>query len=84
MLAHHETRQGRDGKKVFAGTALNIPSQGQQHLGTVLGSREYQEEYVNNEVEEWVSEVSKLLEFAETEPQASYAAFVFGLKHQWT
>jgi len=50
----------------------------------VLGSGEYLEKYVNDQVEEWVSKESKLSEFAETEPQASYAAFVFGLKHQWT
>ena len=28
-------------RKVFAGTAVNVSSQGQQHLGAVLGSREY-------------------------------------------
>ena len=71
-------------RKVFAGTAVNVSSQGQRHLGAVLGSREYFEDYVNGKVEEWVSEVAKLSEFAATEPQASYAAFTFGLKHRWT
>ena len=61
-----------------------MSSQGQRYLGAVLGSREYFEDYVNGKVEEWVSEVAKLSEFAATEPQASYAAFTFGLKHQWT
>ena len=70
--------------KVFAGTAVNVSSQGQRHLGAVLGSREYFEDYVNGKVEEWVSEVAKLSEFAATELQASYAAFTFGLKHRWT
>ena len=58
-------------RKVFAGTAVNVSSQGQRHLGAVLGSREYFEDYVNGKVEEWVSEVAKLSEFAATEPQAS-------------
>ena len=71
-------------RKVFAGTAVNVSSQGQRHLGAALGSREYFEDYVNGKVEEWVSEVAKLSEFAATEPQASYAAFTFGLKHRWT
>ena len=61
-----------------------MSSQGQRHLGAVLGSREYFEDYVNGKVEEWVSEVTKLSEFAATELQASYAAFTFGLKHRWT
>ena len=39
---------------------------------------------MNGKVEEWISEVAKLSEFAATEPQASYAAFTFGLKHRWT
>ena len=56
---------------------------GQRHLGAVLGSREYFEDYVNGKVEECVSEVVKLSEFAATEPQASYTALTFGLKHRW-
>ena len=46
------------------------PSQGQRHLGAVLGSRVYFEDYVNGRVEEWVSKVAKLSEFAATELQA--------------
>ena len=37
-------------RKVFAGTAVNLSSQGQRHLGAVLGSREYFEDYVNGKV----------------------------------
>ena len=32
----------------------------------------------------WVSEVTKLAEFALSKPQACYAAYTFGLKHRWT
>jgi len=35
-------------------------------------------------VEEWVAQVTRLTEFATTQPQSSYAAFVFGLRHCWT
>ena len=42
------------------------------------------EEYVNGKVEGWVDHVVKLAEFAATYPQASHAAFTFGLKHRWT
>ena len=55
-------------KEMFSGTAVNISSHCQRHLGAVLGSREYLEEYVNEKVEEWVSEVVKLSKFAETNP----------------
>ena len=46
----------------------------------------YVEEYVNNKLTNWihVSELTKLAEFVVTQPQESYAAYTFGLKHRWT
>ena len=35
-------------------------------------------------MEDWVSQVTKLAEFALTQPQACYSAFTFGLCHRWT
>ncbi|KAL9979772.1 hypothetical protein ACROYT_G017483 [Oculina patagonica] len=49
-----------------------------------MGSRAYLEEYVDGKVEEWVSQVVKLAEYATSNPQACYAAFTFGLRHRWT
>ncbi|XP_074605797.1 uncharacterized protein LOC141858854 [Acropora palmata] len=71
-------------KEAFKGTAINVTVQGQRHLGAAIGSREYVEEYVNDKVTSWISEITKLAEFAVTQPQASYAAYTFGLKHRWT
>ena len=71
-------------KEAFKGTAINVTVQGQRHLGAAIGSREYFEEYVNDKVTSWISEITKLAKFAVTQPQASYAAYTFGLKHRWT
>ena len=49
---------------IFEGTAIYISTQDQRHLGAALGSREYLEEYVGCKVEDWVSQVVKLAEFA--------------------
>ena len=38
----------------------------------------------DEKVEEWVAQVTSLAEFATTQPQSSYVAFVFGLRHHWT
>jgi len=81
MLAYHKTREGRECKRDICGHSCKYIFTGQRHLGAVLGSREYLEEYVNEKVEEWVSEVVKLSKFAERKPQASFS---FGLKHRWT
>ena len=64
--------------------AVNVTVHRQKHLGTVIGSREYLEGHVDEKVTNWVNEIVKLAEFAVSQPQASYAAFIFGLKHRWT
>ena len=71
-------------KEVFGETMINITTEGQKHLGAALGSRSYLEEYVGEKVEDWVSQVTNLAAFASSQPQASYAAFTFGLRHRWT
>ena len=53
-------------------------------MGAALGSNVFLERYISEKVETWVDEVTKLAEFALSEPQACYAAYSFGLKHQWT
>ena len=63
---------------------LHITTEGHKHLGAALGSRSYFEEHVGEKVEDWVSQVMKLAEFAVSQPQASYAAFTFGRRHWWT
>ena len=71
-------------KEIFSETAINITTEGRKHLGAALGSRDFLEEYVGEKVEEWVAQVARLAKFATTQPQSSYAAFVFGLRHRWT
>ena len=64
-------------KEAFKATAINVTAQGQRHLGAAIGSREYVEEYVNDKVTNWISEITKLTKFAVTQPQASYATYTF-------
>ena len=70
--------------QVFGDTTINITSEGHKHLGAALGSRSFLEGYVGEKVEDWVNQVTKLVDFALSQPQASYAAFTFGLRHRWT
>ena len=71
-------------REIFKETEINITTEGKRHLGAVVGSRSYLDEYVNEKVEEWVKEIINLADFATTQPQASYAVYTFGLKHRWT
>ena len=74
----------KEANDVFAGTGINITTEGRKHLNAALGQRSYLEEYVGSEVKEWISEVTLLGEFATSQPQACYAAFTFGPRHKWT
>ena len=65
---------------MFDGTAMNISTEGHQHLGAVLGSRKHLEDYVEEKAEDWISRIVRLAEFAR--PQASYVASTFGLRHR--
>ena len=53
-------------KAAFKETAINVTVQGQRHLGAVIGSREYVEEYVNDKVTNWISKITKLAEFIDS------------------
>ena len=70
-------------REAFKDTIINVTVEGQKHLGAVIGSRDYLQDYVNEKVTSWVNEVAQLAEFARAQPQASYAAHTFGLNHRW-
>ena len=71
-------------REVFKDTVINVTVEGQKHLGAVIGSRDFLQDYVDKKVTCWVNEVAQLAEFAGAHPQASYATYMFGLKHHLT
>ena len=75
-------KKEEEARAVFGARAINITMEGHKHLGAALGSRSYFEEYVGEKVEDWVSQVIKLAEFAVPQPQGSYATLTFGLRHR--
>ena len=74
----------KDARELFRDTNIEITTEGQRHLGAVIGSQQFKQTYVQKKVQEWSEEVDKLSEFAKTEPHAAYTAFTYGLKHRWT
>ena len=59
---------------------VNITMQGKRHLGAVIGSNEYREEYVKDLVNDWNNQLVLLSSIAESQPQAAYFAFLSGFK----
>ena len=40
-----------EARKIFAGTTVNITTEGQRHLGAVVGSKEYKDQYCSSKVD---------------------------------
>ena len=71
MLACVKPEKEGWAKEMFAGTGINITTEGRKHLGAALGSRSYLEQYVGGKVEDWVGGVTRLAQFARSQPQAT-------------
>ena len=67
---------------VFKDTAIKITTEGQRHLGAVIGSSKYKREYVQNKIDEHISEIKVLSMIAKTEHQAAYSRFITAYKHK--
>ena len=53
---------------IFANSRLNITAEGKKHLGVVIGSTEYRDEYVKDLVKDWDSQLIFLSTIAEAQP----------------
>ena len=68
---------------LFSQTGIKITTEGERHLGAVIGSEEFKINYINAKVQGWVEDVKELANIAEEEPQIAYCAYTKGLCHRW-
>ena len=73
----------QEAKKQF-GDSVNITTEGQRHLGAVIGSADFKEEYCTEKVTKWRDELMTLSQIAETHPQMAYAAYTKGYASKFT
>ena len=71
-------------EEIFRGTGVKISSEGERHMGAVIGSKAFKEIYVKTKVEKWIKDVEELAEIAKDEPQVVYASFTKAVSHRWT
>ena len=69
---------------VFAGTHVNITSEGHRHLGAVIVSRGFCEEYVRTKVISWCEDLAHLATIALSHPQAVYSIFTRCMMNRWS
>ena len=70
-------------EKIF-GDRVNITTEGQRHLGAVLGSQSFKDQYCEEMVEKWITDLKALCEIAHTQPQAAYISFTKAFKSKFT
>ena len=72
-----------EAKEVF-GDTVKITQDGKRHLGAVIGSHEYKDLYCQNMVDDWMGELEKLTDIAQSQPQAAYIALTKAYKSKFT
>ena len=71
-------------QELFGPSGIRISSEGQRHLGSVIGSADFTASYIEGLVNEWESMINNLSVFARTQPHAAYCAFTHGVRHKVT
>jgi hypothetical protein len=71
-------------EKIFAGSGVEITTEGERHLGAVVGSNAFKSAYINEKIDEWVDNVERLSKIAITQPHAAFAAFTHSLQSRWS
>ena len=66
------------------GDEVNITTEGQRHLGAVIGSQEFKDQYCREKVLGWKGELEALSEIARSQPHAAYTVFTKGYKSKFT
>ena len=72
-----------EAETLFKHLGVKITTSGERHLGAVVGSKEFREEYIKEKVEKWMVDIDQLADVAMEEPQLAYSAFTKGICHRW-
>ena len=70
----------KEAEKLFENSKINVTVNCKRHLGAVIGSQEYRDEYVINKTDQIANELNNLCEIAKLKLQAAYSCFVSGFK----
>ena len=70
--------------EMFKDTMVNITTDGRSVLGSPVGKPEYIADFVSQKVMQWVGEIEKLAEIADSQPHAAYGAITHGLSSKWS
>ena len=70
--------------RIFGNCGVTITTEGERHMGAVVGSLEFKELYVSKKVAKWIDDIKELSAIAQDEPQAALSSFTKAISHRWT
>ena len=68
---------------IFEHSGVTVSTEGERHMGAVIGSSDFKEAYVSAKVSKWVEDVEELAKIANDEPQAAYSCFTKAICRRW-
>ena len=83
ILIVKSTQLSQQAEALFIDTGIKITQTGERHLGAVIGSEDFRNEYVSGKIAKWVQDIEQLSEIAEEEPQLAYTAFTKAMCMRW-
>ena len=69
--------------KLFKDTGVTVTKRGARHLGAVIGSEDFKNEYISNQVAGWEDSLRNLVRIGKTHPHLAYSNFTRNLKFKW-
>ena len=75
-------KQADEAERTF-GQEFNITTEGKRHLGAVIGSQEYKDQYCDEKFQGCKREIELLAEIVKSQPHAAYCAFTKGDKSKF-
>ena len=70
-------------KQLFDGTGIKLTLTGERHLGAVIGTQEFRDQYVSSKVQKWIEDIEILAGIAEDEPQLAYSSYTMAMCMRW-
>ena len=67
---------------IFDNTEIKITTDGQRHLGAVIGTANFKQNYMKEKINQWIKEIRILSKIAWYKLQAAYSCFTTGSKHK--
>ena len=71
-------------REMFDDSRINVTTDGRPVLGSPVGKPEYIAQFVSQKVKQWVGEIEKLSEIADSQPHAAFGAITHGVSSKWT